>query len=309
MRAPRLLVSLLVLFAAFTGCDKPKPGVSTTTAPRPSASTAFRADAPASGPSAQTSPSPLLTPRVFDSAELAFDAVLEAKPLVLAIGETHLQKDTAANVVSSTKHFTEALLPKLRGRATDLVLELWVANGSCGKQEKQVAQQQKDVSATQARDNQNEFIALGDAAKKLGIAPHVLIPPCDEYARILDAGAGDVDAMLTMIARLTARDLSAWLAKHPDGDQMVVAYGGAMHNDLSPRKGREAWSYGPAVAAKAKGRYVELDLIVPEMIKDTDAWRAQPWYSSYDGEKQGKKALLFGVAPGAYALVFPRATP
>ena len=30
------------------------------------------------------------------------------------------------------------------------------------------------------------------------------MPPCDEYAKILDAGMGDVDAMLTMIARTTA---------------------------------------------------------------------------------------------------------
>jgi hypothetical protein len=261
--------------------------------------------------STATATSTTATPyRLFDTGESAFDAVLEDKPLVLAIGETHAQRD--ATVPSTTKRFTDSLLPKLKGRATDLVLELWVANGSCGKQEKQVAQQQKDVTAMQADTNQNEFIALGDAAKKLGVAPHVLIPACDEYARILDEGTGDVDAMLSMIARLTARDLSAWLGKHPDGDQMIVAYGGAMHNDLHPRKGREAWSYGPEISAKAKGRYVELDLFTPEYIKDTDAWRSQPWYETWKSESSAKKfdarAVLFTTGRGAYALVFPRSS-
>ena len=42
---------------------------------------------------------------------------------------------------------------------------------------------------------------LGNAAKVLGLDPHVLMPSCDEYAKILDAGAGDIDAMLTELAK------------------------------------------------------------------------------------------------------------
>jgi hypothetical protein len=201
-------------------------------------------------------------------------------------------------------------LPTLEGKASDLVLELWVANGSCGGQEKKVAAQQKDVTATQAATNQNDFVALAEAAKKHGLAPHVLVPECDEYAKILDAGAGDVDAMLSMIARLTTREIGELLAKRANpgdaGDGLIVAYGGAMHNDAEPRPGHEAWSFGPAVIAKTGGRYVELDLIVPELVKDTDAWRAQPWYAHYDRDAHDQETLLFTTGARSFAMIFPK---
>jgi hypothetical protein len=279
------------------GCKKPPPLAAETCPAESGAASA------ASVLSSAKSPCGEMPCSLFDTPAAAFEAVLATKPVVLAVGETHAPKDAA--VTSTTKRFTETMLPKLRGRATDLVLELWVANGSCGKQEKQAQKQQSDITASQAATNQNEFIALGDAAKKASIQPHVLVPGCDEYARILDAGAGDVDAMLGMIARLTARDLTALLAKRKD-DALLVAYGGAMHNDVAPRKGREAWSFGPEIDAATKQRYVELDLIVPEYVKDTEAWRAQPWYPHWDRAKHAESAVLFEMGPRSYALVFPR---
>jgi hypothetical protein len=82
-----------------------------------------------------------------------------------------------------------------------------------------------------------------------------------------------------------------------------------MHNDLTPREGREDFSFGPALSAATGGRYVELDLVIPEQIKDTEAWRALPWYSHYPREKAGTGAYLYSWAPHAYALLFPRAEP
>ncbi len=251
----------------------------------------------------------------FETPEAAFARVLGDKPRVLAIGETHAQKEAdGGSVPSSTKRFSDAFIPLLAGRASDLVLELWIANGSCGKAEKAVAAAQKPVTESQAPTNQNEFIALGDVAKKSGIRPHALIPSCDEYARILDAGGGDIDTMLSMIARLTARDLELLLGSRADAgpDAMLLAYGGAMHNDLVPRPGREAWSFGPAIEKATSGRYVEVDLIVPEAIKDTDAWRSLPWYAHFDDTAQRivsqHRTLLITLRPRSYVLVFPKST-
>jgi hypothetical protein len=297
----RSFVAASLVALPLLGCKKPPPLNAEGCPAEGGAQAASSVSASATGPCGE------MPCTLFDTPGAAFDAVLAMKPVVLAIGETHAPRD--ASVASTTKRFTETMLPRLQGRATDLVLELWVANGKCGQQEKQVQKQQKDVTATQAETNQNDFVALGDAAKKLSIQPHVLVPACDEYARIVDAGAGDVDAMLGMIARLTARDLSALLAKRRDDASMLVAYGGAMHNDLAPRKGREAWSFGPTIDAQTKGRYVELDLIVPEFVKDTDAWRAQPWYAHWDRERHAKSAVLFEMGPRSYALVFPRTRP
>jgi hypothetical protein len=245
----------------------------------------------------------------FATPEQAFEKVLSTDPRVLAVGETHAQKDLPPGVTSSTKRFTERLLPVLARRgASDLVVELWLGNASCKREVKEVAKRQEPVTTTQAATDQNEFIALGDAAKKLGVAPHALVPSCDEYARILDAGSGDIDAMLTMIARLTGDDLEKLTAAHAQDGKLVVAYGGAMHNDLAPRAGFEAWTFGPRLAKATGNRYVELDLVVPEAVKDTDAWRSLPWFKSYDPKMQGPgETLLLFVAPGSYVLVFPRA--
>ena len=241
--------------------------------------------------------------QIFASPAAAFARVLTNDALVLAVGETHAPRD-ATGIPSATHRFTAELLPALEGRATDLVLELWIGNGGCGKEEKKVAAQQREVTETQAPTNQNEFVTLAEEAKKRGLRPHVLTPTCDEYARILDAGAGDIDVTLTMIARLTGDQLAEGVDKARG--KLIVAYGGAMHNDASPRAGHEAWSFGPRVIEKTGGRYVELDLIVPELVKDTEAWRAQPWYAHYDPRAHDAETLLLSTGPRSYALIFPK---
>jgi hypothetical protein len=242
--------------------------------------------------------------KAFRNAEAAFDHVLLENPRVLAIGEAHAQS-AGPKLASSTKRFTDALLPRLAPRATDLVIELWVANGSCGKVEQKVQKQQEAVTAPQAGTNQNEFMELGHRAKALGIMPHALVPSCEQYRKIAGAGAGDIEEMLVMLKVVTARDVRALLSKR-DPERLIVAYGGAMHNDLVPRPGREGFSFGPELATATADRYVELDLIIPEQIKDTETWRALPWYSRYSVEESGSDAYLLTWAPHAYALVFPK---
>jgi hypothetical protein len=231
--------------------------------------------------------------------------VLLEQPRVLAIGEAHAQS-TGPKLPSSTVRFMDSLLPRLRPRATDLVIELWVANGSCGNVEQKVQKQQQAVTAPQAPSNQNEFLELGHRAKALGIMPHALVPSCDQYRKIAGAGADDIEEMLIMLKTVTARDVAELLAKRGP-ERMVIAYGGAMHNDLVPRPGREAFSFGPELAQATSNRYVELDLVVPEQIKDNETWRALPWYPQYAAAKGERAAYLLTWAPRAYALLFPRA--
>jgi hypothetical protein len=242
--------------------------------------------------------------KAFASAADAFDFVLGDAPRVLAIGEAHAQSDGPNT--SSTRRFMDGLLPHLAPRASDLVIELWLANGSCGKVEQQVKQQQSAVTAPQAATNQNEFVELGHRAKALGIMPHALVPSCEQYRKIAGAGAEDIEEMLTMIKSVTAGDVQELLAKRAP-ERLIVAYGGAMHNDLVPRAGREAFSFGPELAEATRDRYVELDLVIPEQIKDTEAWRALPWHPYYSRENAGSEAYLFSWAPHAFALIFPRA--
>jgi hypothetical protein len=245
--------------------------------------------------------------RRFTTPAQALRAVLAENPRVLAVGEAHAQQ--GIRVRSAAARFKDELLPLLRGRATHLVLEIWLQTGKCGKVERRVREQQRPVVTSQAPQNLDEFVALGTRAKALGIEPHALVPSCQEYDVISKAGASDIARMLEMITARTERDIVRLLdAGERDAGRsgLIVAYGGGLHNDVEPRTGREAWSFGPALTRRTAGRYVELDLIVPELIKESEAWRAQRWYAHYDATQAGASTLLYNPAPRSYALILPR---
>ncbi|HYO95294.1 MAG TPA: hypothetical protein VER33_12320 [Polyangiaceae bacterium] len=276
------------------------PAIASSQAPLASSPPALGATA------ASAAPCGALGCLAFPSVESAFAHVLASNPRILAVGEIHAQKGSAP-VPSATRRFTEQLLPALAGRASNLVLELWVASGKCGKVEQRVAEQQRPVSEGQAQGNQGEFVALGRRARELGIEPQALTPSCDEYKAIASAGPADIDRMLQMIAEATLRQLQQLLALPSTADPtMLLAYGGALHNDVLPRAGREHWAFGPQLRASMQGRYVELDLVVPEHIRDSESFRSLSWYAAYDRQRHGTHATLLNPHPGSFVLVFPR---
>lgn len=220
---------------------------------------------------------------------------------MLAVGEMHAQLGT--NIPSTAKRFQEELLPRLRG-ARAIVIELWTQSGRCGAKEKTAARVNKEITATQAPTNSNEFYEIGAAAKRLGIVPNALVPSCDDFSEIDDAGESTVDATLRVVARVSERTTRTLLDANPEG--AIVMYGGALHNDLLPAKGREGWSFGPGLFEATHGKYEEIDLILPEAIKETDAWRAQPFFTAYNRDTMGEQTVLFRTGAHSWALVFPR---
>lgn len=305
MNAAIRLAGVLLVAVSCAACARPKRGApETTAAPAASAPAASATAAEASVEGAACGGAGC---RRFTTPALALRAVLHDNPRVLAVGEAHAQKET--RVRSATARFTDELLPLLRGRATHLVLEIWLQTGKCGKVERRVREQQQPVVTRQAPQNLDEFVALGTRARALGIEPHALVPSCPEYDAISKAGAGDIARMLEMITERTERDIVRLLdAEERDAGRpgLIVAYGGGLHNDVQPRAGRKAWSFGPALTRRTAGRYVELDLIVPELIKDSEVWRAQRWHAHYDAARAGASTLLYNPAPRSYALILPR---
>jgi len=290
-------------------------------AAQPPAKAPSRRVVPVVAPSAaRRSPTPTPTPIVnepgracgelgclaFASAPAAFQRVLLEQPRVLGLGEAHAPKGLP-DVRSSTRRFAEELMPVLKGRATDIVIELLLGGGRCGKErESAVAARQEPVTQHQADNNQNEFVTLGHVARALGIQPHALLPTCREFQAVLDAGETDIARLLELIADTTARTVDKLLsAPNADTSKLILAYGGALHNDLSPSEASLAWSYGPRLMERTEGRYVALDVIVPEFIKDTPAWRALPWYAHYNADRLGHNAILFNPEPHSYVLVLP----
>src|SRR4051812_44840373 len=78
---------------------------------------------------------------LFDSPIEALQSILLTRtPKVIGFGEFH-EIEGAPKVRSSLVHFRDELLPMLAPLASDLVLETWVTQGNCGKEETEVVEQ------------------------------------------------------------------------------------------------------------------------------------------------------------------------
>jgi hypothetical protein len=272
-------VALLVMAAA---CSRPPP-------PSAAPDAAVVADA-CQGPPKCT---------FFASPEEAMRHVLATRPKILGVGEAHAQRGSEG-ISSSTKRFTENFLPMLAPTTSDLVVELWGPDPKCMKDVKRVETAQKPITAPQAETNQNEYVTLGTRAKALGVTPWLLQPSCEDFAKLADAG-DDVGAMLAMVRALTeARIAKLW----GRSEKTLVAYGGALHNDLRPTDATRAYAFGPEFDRLSEQHYVELDLIVPEYVKATDTWQRLPWFAAFQ-KLPHDRTILFEIGERAYVLVFP----
>ncbi len=304
LRAPG--VALLGAIAA-AGCSRSPPSVDPPKAGEGAASAGV---APASTGAASGGRCGPLECTLYDAPEAAIAALLAPRPRLLAVGEAHAQKGEGRGA-SVAKRFAESLLPALEGKASDLLVELMLPPTGCPKSAEAVRERQAPALAPQAETNQGDYVALGEAARRRGVVPDALRPSCADLAAIDRAGDDAIGAMMATIARLTAAKAGELLARveRADPGKVVVTYGGALHNDLAPRPGREAWAFGPALERAAGGRYVELDLFAPEAIGESEVWRALPWHAHYDAARFGAKAVLFRTGPKSYALVLPREAP
>jgi len=282
-------------------------------APSPTSPPALPSAAPSGPGAAVTSVAEACGPFECFWADRGPDALaiaLADQPLALGIGEAHALAGSES-IPSTARRFSTLLLPELRGRASHLVVELLAPDPGCEAATREVRRVQEPVTAPQAKTNSGDYVELGRRARELDIEPFVLSPTCDEYRAIGEAGQGALDQMLGTIARVTSRMLRAALVENRKNERsaLVVGYGGALHNDIAPSAAKAAWSYGPELAAFTRGRYTELDLIVREFIKDTDVWRALPWYAFFDPGRDPARWLVMRTGPRRYALFFPKSEP
>ncbi len=243
----------------------------------------------------------------FSNERSAFAHVLSLHPQVIGIGESHAQAGSES-IHSATRRFAEQLLPALCGRAKSIVLEIWLPRNDCGdRRVEQVEKAQRPATATQAKSNKDEYVLLGHVAKRLAIEPSALVPTCEEYQSILDSGPDNIERMLALIGERTGKRLVEELHRYPDQQPgpAVIAYGGALHNDAEPTPDHAAYSFGPKLLEETHGKYVELDLVVREFVKDTAVWQRQPWYQAFKSSHNSSKTLLFQWSPHSFALVFP----
>jgi hypothetical protein len=172
---------------------------------------------------------------------------------------------------------------------------------------RRVQEAQKPALATQASTNQNDYLELGNQAKALGIFPQALVPSCDDYQAIIAAKSDDISKMLELTAVTTRNLVESLLPKTEEVTRSpyVITYGGALHNDISPRPGREGWSFGPELSRVTHGRFVELDLVLREQVRDTEPYTKMPWYPYYQQDSFKNRYVLYQTEKNSFTLIFP----
>jgi hypothetical protein len=267
------------------------------------------------------------------TAAAAVRAALGAAPsaVVVGFGEIH-QTAATASIPSALRRFTEQILPPLAPAMSHLIVETWMTTGRCGETERAVT---ADIQKTTERPaaTENEIEAVLRRVASAGVTPRILSISCADYQAMRPAGQPvDYDRTLRVTER--ALEVSTLRALAERRRTFVAVYGGALHNDLHPNPLLAAYSYAPAVMAGTLGRYLEIDLVVPEYVLPPPTPPGKPpavalaarrkaerenrgkydWWLAYrSAEKPGpsrqagrsSSVLLIRRSPKSFVLVFP----
>ena len=243
--------------------------------------------------------------RAYPDLGAALVATIPADARVLGFGELHARTDRRsrsagggapdgsaggagvlprgidrAPVTSSLAHFTKAL-PAFADRLSDLVIETWLVDPACGKTAVQ-ATAKVETTVKRPEETKSEIAQLADAARAAHVQPHAMTLTCTDYAAIAPA-QGEVDpvAMLTLTTRELTRIATSAVVhrdKEPSHRPWIAVYGGALHNDRFPDQAVAEWSYAAEVDRVTGGRFVEIDVIVPELAEADPVMQRQPWF-------------------------------
>src|SRR5690606_21086509 len=190
----------------------------------------------------------------FATSEQALSFVLDLRPRVIAFGESHALRG-GADVMTATERFGADYLPLLRDRgASTLVVELINPPTGCEQEKAAVVEVQKPVVERQDAGNQERFVALGHRARALRMTPLLLEPACSDFAPVRQAGPDGVAALLELIANQTRAKLERLAAK-TTSDELLVAYGGAVHNDIAIEGQSKPFAFGAELSRVTGGRY------------------------------------------------------
>jgi hypothetical protein len=242
----------------------------------------------------------------FPNAVAAVEQILaRTEPRVVGFGEFHQQRDTAA-YVSTLERFSSSVLPAVAGRTSDLIVEAWVSEGNCGATEQAVVEEVEQISE-RPETTEDENLTLLKRAKQLGVRPHILEMSCEDYRRVHRGDAGvDYVAMLELVAQRLEHKGKAVLAERGNtaAGKLIALFCGAIHNDLAPGEDFAGFAFGKALGRAAAGKYVEIDLYVPEFVLASESARDEPWFPLIGQLASTEEAALIERGPGSYIVLF-----
>jgi hypothetical protein len=243
---------------------------------------------------------------VHDDLGSAFEQILRDKPRVIGVGELHLRTDKKGPTTSALARFTNEAMPKLGTTVSDLVIETWVVDPACksaGEQTQRVESAMKRPESTKS-----EIGALVGVIKQNGIKAHVMRLTCDDLATVAPPTGVEAEKLLDIVTRelgRVTRSAVRYRDEHAEPRPLIVVFGGALHNDLYPFESTKQWSYAPAVDEATSGRFVEVDLYLPELVEGQALYEAEDWYPLVAKMPPGK-VLLVERAPHSWLAILPR---
>lgn len=253
-------------------------------------------------------PVPVPAHETYADLGAALLAIIPGDARVIGFGELHARTDRAA-VASALARFTLAL-PALADKLSDLVLETWLVDPSCGKAAVQ-ATAKVETEVKRPAATKSEIAVLADAARAAHIQPHAMTLGCADYAAIAPAG-GEVDptAMLSLTTRELRRIATSAIAhrdREPGHRPWIAVYGGALHNDRFPDGSVAEWSYAADVDRATGDHFVEIDLIVPELAEAEPAMQRQQWFPLVGAARDPERpVVVWKRGERSFVVVLPR---
>jgi hypothetical protein len=291
---------LAVIAALAAGCEKGGDGGAAAPAPPPP-------DARPAAAAPDAGPRPAV--QSFPDASTALASILGPEVRILGVGELH-ERAGAAPVQSAIRRFRGLFDAQLARRASDLIVEVW-ARDACGAKSAQASQQVQQMTQRPAT-TENEIVTLMKGARAAGVSNHVLELHCSDYDSIVDAKKEiDYEKLLLLVTRklLGQALVVAGDRKRnppPPPRDLVVLYGGALHNNRYPDPSVADFSYAPSLVRIYGAGYVELDLFVPEYADGDKVLMSEPWYATFQKQAGTDHVLLIQRGPGSFVLILER---
>lgn len=236
----------------------------------------------------------------------AFAQILRDQPRVLGVGELHVRTDRGP-MQSALARFTVEAMPALGPQVSDLVIETWVVDPACKSGGE--ATQRVESAMKRPESTKTEIGGLIGIIKQNGIKAHVMRLTCDDLSTVAPPAGVDAEKLLDVVTRelgRVSRSAVRYRDERAESRPLIVVYGGALHNDLYPYKSTRQWSYAPALDEATGGRFVEVDLYLPELVEGQALYQAESWYPLL-AKAPPDKIMLIERAPHSWLAILPRA--
>jgi hypothetical protein len=236
----------------------------------------------------------------------ALKAILPADARVVGFGELHNRTDRA-QVKSTLARFTADGLPVLTDKLSDLIIETWIVDPKCGQAAK-TATAKVEIKVRRPQETKTEIGLLAETARAAKVQPHAMKLSCADYEKVAPS-KGEVlpDVMLGLITKELGR-IADEAVKHrnkePGHRPLIALYGGGLHNDRFPAEGVADWSYAARLDELTGNKYVEIDLIVPELADGDPTLHAEPWFELVKTADANVRVWQRGER--SFVIIFPR---